>query len=449
MLKFKSIRTLLFVSFVIAIAFPLYNILFIYPALTHSFLKQAENEAVRVGNHMTMMLFQDGKSLEEEISKPYFATHIEKVKSGFNFWKIKVYTGNGEVLYSTDTEDVGKLNQKEYFHNIVAAGNVYSKVVKKDARSMEGRVMIMDAVETYIPIFKDNKFAGAFEIYYDITGRMKEHNALMSHFYFTLFAVTLGLLAAVIFASFKASKILAERSRLEDKLKRTAKELANSNSELKHFAYIASHDLQEPLRMISGFTQLLAKRYRNKLDPDADEFIEYIVDGTSRMRDLINGLLAYSRVGTSDKKAEPVDCNILIENVLINLQPAIEEKGAVVTHDPLPTVMADDVQLVQLFQNLISNAIKFHDGRAPEVHVSTERREDEWLFSIKDNGIGMDPQNKDRIFLIYQRLHARDEYPGTGIGLAICKKIVERHGGHICVDSKPGEGATFHFSIPA
>jgi signal transduction histidine kinase len=231
-------------------------------------------------------------------------------------------------------------------------------------------------------------------------------------------------------------------------LEESIAELARSNADLQQFAYVASHDLKEPLRMVASYTQLLARRYKGKLDSDADEFIRYAVDGANRMQWLINDLLAYSRVTVQDKVFEAVDCNSVLEEVLSDLRVAVEESRAVVIRDPLPTVMADRVQLGQLFQNLIGNAIKFHGKEAPQVYVSAERRPTEWLFSVRDNGVGLDPEYAERIFVIFQRLHNREEYPGTGIGLAICKKIVERHGGRIWVVSQTGQGATFHFTLP-
>ena len=236
--------------------------------------------------------------------------------------------------------------------------------------------------------------------------------------------------------------------RAQQSLEESIAELARSNADLQQFAYVASHDLQEPLRMVASYTQLLARRYKGKLDSDADKFIGYAVDGAIRMQRLINDLLTYSRVTAQDKVFERVDCNGILEEALSNLRVAVEENRAVVTHDPLPTVMADGGQLGQLFQNLIGNAIKFRGKEPPQVYVSAERRTGEWLFSVRDNGIGVDPQYAERIFVIFQRLHNREEYPGTGIGLALCKKIVERHGGRIWVASQTGQGTTFHFTLP-
>ncbi|MEX0782526.1 MAG: PAS domain S-box protein [Dehalococcoidia bacterium] len=242
---------------------------------------------------------------------------------------------------------------------------------------------------------------------------------------------------------------ITERKRADDAQKQTLGELERSNQELAQFAYVASHDLQEPLRMVASFTQLLSRRYKGQLDDDADEFIRFAVDGVTRMQSLINDLLAYSRVGTRNNAMEPTDVNFLIERVCIDLAPAIEESGATVTSTGLPTLDVDPTQFGQLLQNLVANAIKYRSpGRAPEVSVTAVREETAWRFTVKDNGIGIDPDYFDRIFIIFQRLHGKEDYEGTGIGLAICKKIVERHGGRIWVESEPHTGSAFHFTVP-
>jgi len=230
--------------------------------------------------------------------------------------------------------------------------------------------------------------------------------------------------------------------------KLTEAELARSNADLEQFAYLASHDLQEPLRMVASYMQLLERRYKGKLDENADEFIGYAVDGSKRMQKMINDLLAYSRVGTHGREFERTDSDSAFEYALANLETAIEKSEGMVTHDALPTVMADPTQLVQVFQNLVGNAIKFSGEAPPRVHVSAKREGEEWIFSVSDSGIGFDEKYSERAFVVFKRLHGTG-YAGTGIGLAICKRIVERHGGRIWVSSQPGKGSTFYFTLPA
>jgi PAS domain S-box-containing protein len=241
---------------------------------------------------------------------------------------------------------------------------------------------------------------------------------------------------------------ITERKRAEDKLQRTLDELRHSNAELEQFAYVASHDLQEPLRGIAGLVQLLQRRYQGQLDSRADEYIEHIVDGTQRMQMLINDLLTYSRIGRRGEPIQPTEAEAALQAALENLTVAIQEFGASIVNESLPTVWADSIQLTQLFQNLIGNALKFKSERPPKIRIGVTDVGDFWQFSIQDNGIGIEPQYFERIFQVFQRLHTRREYSGTGIGLAICKKIVERHGGRIWVESETGQGATFYFTLP-
>jgi light-regulated signal transduction histidine kinase (bacteriophytochrome) len=242
---------------------------------------------------------------------------------------------------------------------------------------------------------------------------------------------------------------VTERKRAEQALQRTTDDLLRSNAELEQFAYVASHDLQEPLRMVSSYVQLLARRYQGRLDSDADEFIAFAVEGAKRMQNLINDLLSYSRVGTHAKEPMLASADHLLAEAMSNLQLTMEESSARITHDPLPIVRGDPVQLGMLFQNLLANAIKFHGSEPPYIHVSARQEDGEWLFSVRDNGIGIDPKFAERIFVIFQRLHDRSSYPGTGMGLAICKRIIQRHAGRIWVESEPGKGAAFYFTLPA
>jgi signal transduction histidine kinase len=242
----------------------------------------------------------------------------------------------------------------------------------------------------------------------------------------------------------RAIELQAINKELED----TTNELVRSNADLQQFAYICSHDLQEPLRVVSNFSQLLANRYEGKLDEKADQFIEFIVDGSKRMQNLINDLLIYSRVQTTEQVFREVDSSHAVEMALANLKLAIEESGATIHCESLPTIEGDTSQLLQLFQNLLGNALKFRSKELPSIRISAAQRDNTWQFAVSDNGVGLDMQFADRIFLIFQRLHSRDMYPGSGIGLAVCKKIVQRHGGCIWVESELGQGSTFYFTIP-
>ena len=241
---------------------------------------------------------------------------------------------------------------------------------------------------------------------------------------------------------------ITARKQAEEDLRKTAEDLKRSNQDLEQFACVASHDLQEPLRMVTNYLQLLERRYKDKIGEDGGEFIAYAMEGAARMKNLINDLLEFSRVGTSERPFTAVDSAAAFRNALSNLEVTIKESGASVTHDPLPMVNADEKQLVQLFQNLVANAIKFRSAEAPRIQVSASQKGSEWIFSVRDNGIGIDPRFAGRIFVLFQRLHGKEEYPGTGIGLALCRKIVERHGGRIWMESAPGKGATFFFTLP-
>jgi len=238
------------------------------------------------------------------------------------------------------------------------------------------------------------------------------------------------------------------RHQAEEDLAKKVDELARSNADLEQFAYVASHDLQEPLRMVAAYTQLLSERYRGKLDDNADKFIGYASEGALRMQVLIQDLLAFSRVGRANAANSTVDCNAVVEEVRQILTASIQESNAVVNHSDLPAVWTDRTQMMQVFQNLVGNALKFRGRKPPEIFVHAEKDGHQWTFSVRDNGIGIAPEFAENIFVVFQRLHARTEYPGNGIGLAICKKIVERNGGRIWVESQSGTGSTFKFTIP-
>jgi signal transduction histidine kinase len=260
---------------------------------------------------------------------------------------------------------------------------------------------------------------------------------------------SLARLSVALRGALKDKKSREERQRAQESLAQKVEELARSNRDLEQFAYVASHDLQEPLRMVAAYTQLLAERYRGKLDDQADKYINYAVDGAERMQSLIHDLLAFSRVGRQETELNNTDCNEVVGAVLKDLQAAISESGAVVEREPLPWLKANESQLKQVFQNLLGNALKFRGSQAPVIHISAQRQGADWIFSVADNGIGISAEHLESVFIIFNRLHTRTEYPGNGIGLAICKKIIERHGGRIEALPRDDGGTVFRFALPA
>ena len=293
-----------------------------------------------------------------------------------------------------------------------------------------------------------------------LADRKKAADASTAQAKFVLLAGNATSLLLLFLAGAAVYKEMARRREVEDEIRELnadlekrveerTQDLKRSNSELQQFAYVASHDLQEPLRMVASFTQLLAKRYGDKLGDDAREFIAFAVDGANRLQTLIGDLLTYSRVGTQAKPLVPVDCDKALDRVMNGLRLAMQESGTKINRQPLPMVVADEVQLCQLLQNLLTNAMKFHGSEPPHVDIFARRDGEMWRVFVRDNGIGIAKEHVDRIWTIFQRLHTKQEYPGTGIGLAICKKIAERHGGMIGVEPAPGGGSTFHFTVRA
>jgi signal transduction histidine kinase len=341
----------------------------------------------------------------------------------------------------------------------------WSASAKRRAREGDQSLVLTDAKKQYQLSFSE--FMSVVDrldylLRYNLNGNTKRFHQIQWMLFF--FCLVLTFIGGAVLYRFESQRgrylqellLTGERLAAEaEDHKHTARKLARrteamerSNKDLQQFAYVASHDLQEPLRMVSSYVQLLQRRYQGKLDADADDFIGFAVDGAMRMQQLIQGLLSYSRINTHGNPSSPTDVGEVLGQVITNLRLTIDESNARIAHDALPVVEADATQLVQLFQNLIANAIKFCGAVPPEILVTAEKEAPYWVFCVRDNGIGLDPEFADRIFTIFQRLHSRKDYPGTGIGLAICKRIVERHGGSIWVKSAPGEGSTFCFTLP-
>jgi signal transduction histidine kinase len=339
----------------------------------------------------------------------------------------------------------------------------YSRTLLREALEREKAVIFSEAAldrsESFVlsevrsaicaPIFVRGRIAACFYVTHgQIAGLFGEDELRLAEFVGTIAGAALE--NAENFADLQQmTRTLENRvqKRTAD-LERRSQELARSNAELQQFAHVASHDLQEPLRTVISYCQILKRRYGDQLDAAAGEFLEFAVDGAERMKTLIKDLLTFARVDTRGVEFRPTDCAEILNAALANLRTAIEETDTVITHDDMPRVMGDPTQLMQVFQNLIGNAVKFRAGRRPRIHVGAERRDGQWLLSVRDNGIGMLPEDRERVFLIFQRLHSRREYEGTGIGLAVCKKTIERHGGQIWVESELDKGSTFYFTLP-
>jgi PAS domain S-box-containing protein len=347
----------------------------------------------------------------------------------------------GQVRWMTMTPPEYRAVDAVAIEEIARSGTV-SRYEKEFTRKDGSRIPVTLGAATF-----DASMATGVAFVLDLTERNRAEEALR-HAHDVLERRVLERTAELKKSNERLELEVLERQRAEAVLKQRSQELARSNAELEQFAYVASHDLQEPLRMVASYMHLLEKKYKDRLDADANEFIGYAVDGAKRMHALIEDLLTYSRVGTTAKPLEPTDCSTVVQAALNSVRVALEESGAHFSCDELPTVMGDATQLTQLFQNLIANAIKFRRDQPPEIHIGAEPENELWRFSVQDNGIGIAPEYFARIFVMFQRLHGRTAYPGTGIGLAICKKIVERHGGRIWVESPGKRGSVFKFTLP-
>jgi signal transduction histidine kinase len=441
--------------------FPALVIYILYPSFDNYLIKITEQEALLFGNYISKTYLEGGQELSEN-AVHQLSKHIETNLEDFQLEKFKLFAPDGRIMYSTSKEEIGMTNRKEYFFNTVAQGMPFTEVVKKDSHSLEGQIFTKDVVETYIPVISKGQFIGAFEIYYDITEKQQALSNILFKVSVLTILVTIGGLFITAFVLFQLDKSMNEQKRIESELRLSAERLYEVNQELQDFAHIASHDLQEPLRKVTTFGERLKSRYSDVLDDRGRDYLERMQNAARRMQGLINGLLMYSRVTTKAKPFVKVDLSEVVQGVLSDLEVRIQETGGTVEVGELPTLNADPLQMRQLFQNLISNALKFtKKGTSAMVKVYSQlikgsadrqgkKRADHkyYQFTVQDNGIGFEEEHAERIFGVFQRLQGRTDYEGSGIGLSVCKKIVERHGGSIEAKSAPGEGSAFIIKVP-
>jgi len=479
--KTKIVRYIFIISLLICILYPLINIYFIYPIFKDFLVRNTEHEAIRVGNHLSTMFFDNDGAISQDRIRNMTENKLHNLIDDFKLMKLKMFSPSGETVYSTSESDIGKINENDYYHNIVAKGKSFTKLVKKDTESLEGQLVEVDVVETYVPIMSEGKFIGAFEIYYDITAHTKDLKYVMNRFLVVPFILNLLFLLVLTLILIRQDRTLIKekeheaelvslnnqleaeivvRNRAEQQMLEFAEKLEQRNQDLQEFAHIASHDLQEPLRKVMSFGDRLKNKYAEALDDQGKDYLERMQNASRRMQNLIEGLLMFSRVSSKAQPFEDVDLSQTFKEVVSDLEIRIEELGGKVEIDNMPVLKADAMQMRQLFQNLIGNALKFHKQDEPPVvrvtSVSSGRDDSNesdqsgsfHKIIFEDNGIGFEEKYADRIFGVFQRLHGKTEYEGTGIGLSVCKKIVERHGGSIEVKSSPGKGTSFIVTLP-
>ncbi|UCH80480.1 MAG: hypothetical protein JSW20_12185 [Nitrospiraceae bacterium] len=478
--KNKIIRYIFIGACLICISYPVVNYYVTYQPFSDLLVRNTEKEAIRVGHHLSNMFFSKQGVLTEDKSIMELNDKSNNVIHDFNLMKLKIFSPSGETVYSTSAADIGKVNKHDYYHNIVAHGRPFTKVVQKDSKSLEGQVVSKDVVETYVPIMLNGKFIGAFEIYYDITESNNNLKKVMNKTVVFPFVMNLLFLLVLTLILIKQDRILIKekeqeeglralnaqleseimvRNNAENEILQFAEKLEQSNKDLQDFAHIASHDLQEPLRKVISFGNRLHSKYADVLGDQGLDYLNRMQKASMRMQNLIEGLLTYSRVTSKAQPFEEVNLSTLSKEVISDLEVRIDELGGRVEVDDLPVLKADPLQMRQLFQNLIGNALKFHKkDEAPvvkitgmsQVHEDGYQEQDSPLCQItfEDNGIGFEDKYAERIFGVFQRLHGKSEFEGTGIGLSVCKKIVDRHGGRIEAKSTPGVGTKFIISLP-
>ena len=454
----KSVRYVLLICISIGISVPLIYLFSIYPSLKKEILiKNTEDSAMHMVTNLSPMFKQGYAELTEDPISPDLIKKIKMFQNNFRFMKVRIFLKNGGMIYSTDPKDIGKAYDNPYFQEIVSKGNTYSKIIKENIILSEGETVTTDIADIYVPIISDNMFVGVFEVYYNITPGSQALDKILLKSSVSPFLMMLGGFILTVIILIQMDISITRQKETEQELKIYTDKLKHSNRELESFAHIASHDLQEPLRKIITFGERLEIKYEDKLGDTGVDYIRRMQSASMRMQTLINDLLTFSRVTSKAKPFIRVNLNAIIKEVLFDLETLVERTGGQVETDNLETVDADPMQMRQLFQNIIGNGLKFYkEGIPPVIRISgkltNNNRGDSdnayYQITIKDNGIGFDNKYADRIFGVFQRLHGRKEYSGTGIGLSICQRIIDRHNGKIKAESSSGEGASFLITLP-
>jgi signal transduction histidine kinase len=432
----------LIVSLVLIAALPTYIIFFLNPTFTTLLVETTKENAVRVANHFVSWRLLEKTKLEKGFPGVDIMTDIERLKSDFDLLKLKVFSDSGEVTFSTDHYDIGDINREEYFHEIVRKGITHSEVILQGNESLEGQKMAADVVETYVPLMRDDKFLGAFEIYYDITARKKQLDNLLRSSSVSVLSLALVLLIAIIVIFFKEKKTINERQEAEVALRQ-------SSEQLKFFAYSVMHDLKSPAIGIYGLTELLHKHYKDTLDERGKRYCDQILKASVHVAALIEKINVYIATKEASLKIE----KIKVKEILQILREEFSSRLAArqigwVEPEPMIEIKADKLSLLRVFRNLVDNALKYGGKDLSEIRIEYRESERFHTFSISDNGVGIEGEDYEKIFALFQRDAKSKGVEGAGLGLAIVREIAEQHGGKVWIEPGKERGTTFHISLP-
>jgi signal transduction histidine kinase len=430
--------------------------LVIYPSFISLLIESTKESALRAASHLKSEVFIDNAEINKEALKSDFLNKVDTIKKDLDLEKLKIFSKSGEIIFSSDPKDIGNINEEKYFHEIVAAGNVFTQVIQKNTETLEGQIVTSDVVETYVPVMNAGVFRGAFEIYYDITSEKEHLDRLLSHSFILLLILPAGLLFIVIAILFKENIALTGRKRAEEALQKAhqelkikAAELKEANSELSQYTRVVSHDLQAPHRAINNYVSFLREDLRSTLKDEHKEYLDALSRTVNEANDMVQGLLKLSRIGKNTISFTKIHTGTFLKELInsLSLPAAVKIKFTMV--EDWPSVETDSVLLRQIFQNLIENAVKFSKPQNRLIEFGWQKGAGEsYEFLVSDNGIGIEQRYHEKIFQVFERLHTSKEYEGSGSGLAIVKKSVSKLSGSIRVESTIGQGSTFFVTLP-